>query len=284
MKVVPATPFDPLSDAALEINAPLVAHWLVKFLHEECSVQRGIPRAVIGLSGGVDSAVSAFLSVRAFGAENVTVVRMPYKLSSSESLEHAQMVIDCLGVQAMTIDITDMVDGYCSAQQDIDPARVGNVCARCRMTVLYDQSAKLKALPIGTSNKTERMFGYFTWHGDDAPAVNPLGDLLKSQVWQLAKELGVPDVIVNKPPTADLIKGQTDEGDWGISVHEADRILVHLVRGVKAATLKQWGFDSAQVDLVCKKVSSTHWKRHLPTQAMLTDSAVNEFYLRPVDY
>ncbi|MBS1724848.1 MAG: NAD+ synthase [Armatimonadetes bacterium] len=285
MKVYEAPPFDPESDAKLKVNAALVARWLTRFLEEECIRQRGMKKAVLGLSGGVDSAVSAYLCARAFGAENVWAVRMPYKISSPESLSHAQLVIDALGLNETTVDITAMVDGYVlQSEVDMSPLRLGNVCARCRMTVLYDQSAELGALPIGTSNKTERLFGYFTWHADDAPAVNPLGDLFKTQVWQLARELGVPEVIVAKAPSADLVKGQTDEGDFGISYHEADRILVHLVAGAKAETLVSWGFDPQKVRLVYEKVARSHWKRHLPTTAMLTDSAINEYYLRPVDF
>jgi len=285
LKLYTALPFDPTSDSGLQINAPLVASWLVRFLSEECIVKRRMGKAVLGLSGGVDSAVSAYLCAGAFGPENVTAIRMPYKISSKESLEHAQLVVDQLGINEVTVDITGMVDGYCSHKEpEISNLRLGNVCARCRMTVLYDQSAKLGALPIGTSNKTERLFGYFTWHADDAPAVNPLGDLYKTQVWQLAKELGVPDVIVEKPPTADLVAGQTDEGDFGIGYHEADRILVHLVRGVQAETLIEWGFSRSQVELVVRKIASTHWKRHMPTVAMLSDTSINDYYLRPVDY
>lgn len=285
MNVYRAPAFDPQSDDSLGINAPLVAKWLVQFLREECIRQRGMPRAVLGLSGGVDSAVSAYLAAQAFGPENVTAVRMPYKASSAESLTHAQLVVDALGINESTVDISGMVDGYCcQSEPEVTPLRLGNVCARCRMTVLYDQSAKLGALPIGTSNKTERFFGYYTWHADDTPAVNPLGDLYKTQVWQLARQLGVPEVIVSKPPTADLVKGQTDEGDFGISYAEADRILVHLAKGVSEESLVSWGFDRNQVKLVFEKVARSHWKRHLPTTAMLTDSAINEYYLRPVDY
>lgn len=268
----------------MEINAPLVARWLVDFLRQECVVQRKISKAVLGLSGGVDSAVVAYLCARAFGAENTHVIRMPYKVSSSESLNHAQLVIDDLGLPAATVDITPMVDGYTAGEPEISPTRIGNVCARCRMTILYDWSAKLGALPIGTGNKTERLLGYFTWHGDDAPALNPLGDLYKLQVWQLARELGVPDVIVNKPPTADLVKGQTDEGDLGISYPEADRILVHLIKGVAPDALVRRGFSEPKVRLLVAKVAGTHWKRHLPTVAMLTDTSINDYYLRPVDY
>ena len=156
--------------------------------------------------------------------------------------------------------------------------------ARTRMIVLFDQSAKLNALPVGTGNKTERLFGYFTWHADDSPPVNPLGDLYKTQVWALAREVGVPDVIVNKPASADLIVGQTDETDFGISYVKADRILFYLLRGYRTERLIEMGFPEAEVKLVKHKVDSTHWKRHLPTTAMLSTTAINEYYLRPVDY
>lgn len=285
MTVYRAPSFDTLTDEHLTINAPLVADWLVRFLRGECIHQRGVRKAVVGLSGGVDSAVTAYLCARAFGPENVLAVRMPYKASAAESYSHAQLVIDATGIGDLTVNITAMVDGYaCENEPDMSPLRLGNVCARSRMIVLYDQAAKTGGLPIGTSNKTERLFGYFTWHGDDAPPINPLGDLFKTQVWQLARSLGVPEVIVSKPPTADLVQGQTDESDWGITVPEADRILVHLVRGVSPATLVAWGFAEAQVSLVVKKVAGSHWKRHLPTVAMLSDTAINEYYLRPVDY
>lgn len=285
MKVVRAPRFDPSDDGALRIDASAVADWLVRFLVQECRVRRKTDRVVLGLSGGVDSAVSAALCARAFGPENTHVFRLPYRSSSQASLDDAQAVAERFGLPMQTIDVSPMVDGYfCQAEPDMSPLRLGNVCARCRTTILYDQSAELKALPIGTGNKTERLFGYFTWHADDAPAINPLGDLFKTQVWQLARELGVPEQVVTKPPTADLVQGQTDEGDFGISFADADRILLRLVQGYRPEKLVEWGFDESQVKLVVKKVASTHWKRHLPTVAMLTDTAVNEYYLRPVDY
>lgn len=279
-----APAFDPESDAIVQIDAPRVADWLVKFLQGECITRRRIGKAVVGLSGGVDSAVTAYLCARAFGPENVWAIRMPYKISSPESLSHAQLVIDDLGIREDTIPITGMVDGYLAEEPEMSPVRLGNVCARARMTVLFDQSAKLGALPIGTGNKSERLFGYFTWHADDSPPINPLGDLLKTQVWQLARELGVPKVIVDKPATADLIQGQTDEGDFGISYAKADRILVYLTAGYTAEKLIQMGFPEADVRLVYEKVGKTHWKRRPPTVAVLTASAIGEFYLRPVDY
>jgi NAD+ synthase len=279
-----AEDFDPLSGEPLAINAGLVAHWLVQFLRDECIRRRGMKEVVLGLSGGVDSAVVAYLATRAFGPENVHVFRMPYKTSSPESLAHAQLVVDDLGIWARTVEITSMVDGYASGEESISAARIGNICARCRMIILFDQSAMLGGLPLGTGNKTERLFGYFTWHADDAPPINPLGDLFKTQVWQLARELGVPDVIVNKPPTADLIVGQTDESDFGISFQKADLILHFMTQGYTRHKLVELGFDPQEVALVWKRVDSTHWKRKLPTVAMMTSSAIGEYYLRPVDY
>lgn len=276
--------FDPESGEVPGINAPLVAKWLVEFLRDECTRRRGISKAVLGLSGGVDSAVVAFLSARAFGPESVWAFRMPYKVSSPESLDHAKLVVDALGINERTVGITAMVDGYASEEPEITPSRVGNICARTRMAILFDQSAKLGALPIGTGNKSERLFGYFTWHADDSPPINPLGDLFKTQVWQLARELGVPDEIVTKPASADLIKGQTDEGDFGITYARADRILDLMVQGYSEPKLIEVGFPAADVELVFKRVSSTHWKRRLPTVAMLSSTAIGEYYLRPVDY
>src|SRR5688500_10185736 len=149
---------------------------------------------------------------------------MPYRPYSPDSLEHAQLVIDALGIESRTIDITAAVDGYLSNEPDADPARRGNVMARTRMIALFDLSARYRALPLGTGNKTERLLGYFTWHADDSPPINPLGDLFKTQDWALARELGVPEVIIGKPASADLIKGQTDAGDLGISYAKADRV------------------------------------------------------------
>jgi NAD+ synthetase len=156
--------------------------------------------------------------------------------------------------------------------------------ARQRMIVLFDLSARYDALPLGTGNKTERLFGYFTWHADDSPPINPLGDLFKTQVWALARHLGVPDVIVHKPASADLIRGQTDEGDFGISYGKADAIFNWLLAGYTPAELMARGFVADEVELVYRRLSSTHWKRRLPTVALLSQSAIGESYLRPVDY
>ncbi len=268
---------------SLDIDPELVTEWLVRFIREETAARR-FTKAIVGVSGGVDSAVTAFLAAKALGAANVEGVRMPYRTSSPASLEHAQLVIDALGIPARTLDISAAVDGYLSVEPDADATRRGNVMARVRMIALFDLSAKMAALPLGTGNKTERLFGYFTWHADDSPPVNPLGDLFKSQVWALARHLGVPAPIVDKAPSADLVAGQTDEGDFGISYEKADQILNHILSGYTPAEVVARGFDAADVEVVRKRVDGTHWKRKLPTVAMLSHSAIGESYLRPVDY
>ena len=269
----------------LAIDSELTRKWLVSFLKDEVVRRRGFKKGLVGLSGGVDSALTAFLAAEALGKDNVVGVRMPYRTSSPESLEHAQLVIDKLGIPSLTIDISDAVDALLKQVGNHDPHRLGNIMARQRMIVLFDLSAKHNALPLGTSNKSERLLGYFTWHGDDAPPVNPLGDLFKTQVWALARHVGVPEEIVGKPATADLIKGQTDEGDLGVSYLHADRILYHLIRGEEPTpSPRPRGFTKEEVEIVRKRLDSTHWKRRLPTVAVLSQTAIGEFYLRPVDY
>lgn len=266
------------------IDAHITAQWLEAFLYDELVERRRIQRAVIGLSGGVDSAVTAYLCARALGPQNVHAIRMPYRSSSPESLCDAALVIEALGIQERTIQISAAVDGYLQFEPEADARRRGNVMARTRMLILFDQSAMLGGLPIGTGNKTERLLGYFTWHADDTPPLNPLGDLFKTQVWELARYLGVPKRLIEKAPSADLETDQTDEGDLGITYARADAVLAQLLLGYSDAQLIERGFGADEVALVRGRVDGTHWKRHLPTTAMLTNTAINEFYLRPVDF
>jgi NAD+ synthase (glutamine-hydrolysing) len=271
--------------AALDIDLELVERTLVEFIREEVQRRRGFEKVVVGVSGGVDSAVSLALACRALGPENVHGFRLPYRTSSQESLDHAALTLDATGAEAQTIGISDPIDRYVEEYEpDISPLRKGNLMARLRAVILFDQSAKLRALPLGTGNKSERLLGYFTWHADDSPPINPLGDLFKTQVWALARHLGVPDVIVEKPATADLVQGVTDEDELGVSYHTADPILHWLLRGYRADELVRVGFDADAVELVSRRLQSTHWKRELPTVAVLSSSAIGEFYLRPVDY
>jgi NAD+ synthetase len=272
-----------LDEPSLAINPQLAARWLEAFLHDELVVRRGIGKAILGLSGGIDSALVAYLCARALGPQNVYAIRMPYKSSAASSLSDAQRIVDALGINGETIEITDAVDGYLRHAPDADARRKGNVMARMRMLILFDQSARRNALPVGTGNKTERLMGYFTWHADDTPPVNPIGDLFKTQVWALARHLGVPNEVVDKAPSADLEANQTDEGDLGITYAKADRILNLILLGYKDDAIVARGLDPADVKLVRRRVDGTHWKRHLPTTALVSGTAINEFYLRPVD-
>jgi NAD+ synthase len=247
--------------------------------------RRGFEGVVVGVSGGVDSAVSLALACRALGAEHVHGFRLPYRTSSEESLAHGALALEATGAHAHTIDISDPIDRYVEQYEpEISPLRKGNLMARLRAVILFDQSAKLRALPLGTGNKSERLLGYFTWHADDSPPINPLGDLFKTQVWALARHLGVPEVIIAKPATADLVRGVTDEDELGVSYHDADPVLHWLLRGYRADELVRMGFNAGAVEVVSRRLQSTHWKRELPTVAVLSSSAIGEFYLRPVDY
>jgi NAD+ synthase (glutamine-hydrolysing) len=284
-RVRPGVAVPPPTSDPLAINPELARRWLVEFIRDEVQRRRGFGGVVLGLSGGVDSALVAYLAAEALGKENVTAVRMPYRTSSPESLLHAQLVIDALGLPSRTVDISAGVDGIAGALGDpLSPAALGNIMARMRMITLFDLSARLKALPIGTGNKTERLFGYFTWHADDSPPVNPIGDLFKTQVWALARHVGVPAVIVDKPASADLVQGQTDETDFGITYQRADGILHWLLSGYRPEQVAAIGYSAEEVELVRARLDGTHWKRRLPTVAMLSQTAIGEYYLRPVDY
>lgn len=247
-----------------ELDAEKALPRLLNFIRERTAAA-GKTRLVVGLSGGLDSATSTYLAVRALGKESVTAFLLPYRTTHPQSLEDAMSVIRELDIDHRTIDITSVVDAYFQSFPDADEKRRGNFMARCRMAVLYDQSAALNALVLGTGNRTEALLGYTTLWGDMACAFTPLGGLYKTQVRQLASYLGVPSRIIEKPPTADLWEGQTDEGEMGISYTEADRILYHLYDlGYPEEKLVREGFDPVTVRKVKSMVEASTFKRRMP--------------------
>ncbi len=259
----------------LKLNTKIVRKILVDFIKKE-TTRFGLNKAVIGVSGGVDSAVSAYLSAEALGPENVLGVIMPYKTSSPESIEDAKLVISNLGIKSEFIDITPMCEPYFEKFPDMDNIRRGNVMARMRMIILYDLSAREKALVIGTSNKTELLLGYGTIYGDMASAINPLGDLYKTQVWQLAEELGVPRKIIEKKPTADLWVGQTDEDELGISYKVADKLLYFMIDERKTDDeLVELGFERRLVERIRFMVQRNQFKRRPPVIAKISYRTIN---------
>jgi NAD+ synthase len=253
----------------LSIDTTQVRRIITDFIRLELN-QAGYTRGVMNLSGGIDSALACTLAAEALGPQNLLALRLPYHSSSPDSLAHAQLVIDLLGVQSLTLPITNMVEPLFARFPEMSPVRRGNVMARQRMIVLYDQSEAFHGLPIGTSNKTEILLGYSTIYGDAACAINPLGDLYKMQVRQLARAVSVPQPILDKPPSADLWDGQTDEGELGFTYSEVDQLLVMLVeRRASLAECQQAGFDLDFVRTVIERIRRTRYKRMLPPVARL---------------
>jgi len=268
----------------LEINPEIVTDILTRFIREEVT-KIGFNRLVVGISGGVDSSASAFLAARALGKENVWGISMPYKTSSPENMRHAEEVVKRTGIRSEQVEITPMVDAYFERHPDADNNRRGNVMARQRMIVLYDKSAEHEALVLGTGNKTESLLGYTTLWGDMACAVNPLGDLYKTQVWQLAQYLGVPDEIIGKPPSADLWAGQTDEAELGFTYREVDRILYLMVdKRFAIRELVEDGYEESLIRNVFDRIQRTQYKRRMPVVAKLSHRTVDRDFRYPRDW
>jgi NAD+ synthase len=268
----------------LEINPELARKILTGFIRSE-TTRAGFDRAVIGLSGGVDSALACTLTAEALGPENVMAVRMPYATSSAESLDHAELVIEMTGVQHRTVPITDAANVLLDGIPDDQQVRRGNIMARMRMIVLYDQSADFRGLVIGTGNKTEMLLGYTTQFGDAAAALSPLGDLYKTQVRQLAAEMSVPEVILEKPPSADLWIGQTDESELGFTYEDVDRLLYLLVdRRHSPDDCVEAGFDRKFVESVVELVRRNHFKRVMPPIAKLSNRTIGYDFLYMRDW
>ncbi len=259
----------------LKLDYKLVEKVLVKFIKEELA-SAGLSKAVIGLSGGVDSAVSCALAARALGPENVLAVIIPFKTSSPDSITDAEKVIGSTGIQSEIVDITQMAEPYLNDNDELGKVRIGNVLARLRMIVLYDRSAREKALVIGASNKSELMLGYGTLHGDLASAINPIGDLYKTQVWDLARHLGLPESVIVKKPTADLWEGQTDEDELGFTYQEVDRLLYYMIDERRSDTeLQGLGYSKSFIHQVREMVRKNQFKRRMPLIAKISNRTVN---------
>jgi NAD+ synthase len=263
----------------LSIDPNLVRKILTEFLRSEIT-RVGYGRAVVNLSGGIDSAVSLVLAAEALGTENVLAVRLPYKSSSADSLEHAQLLIDQISCPSVTIPITEMVDPLISTDPQMSSMRKGNIMARARMIVAYDQSEAFKGLVVGTGNKTEILLGYTTLYGDSACALNPIGDLYKTQVRQLARAINIPEPIIAKPPSADLWVGQTDEGELGFTYEEVDKLLFLLVdQRYRPEECVEAGFDEKFVHKVVDRIRKNQFKRILPPIAKLSSRTVGYDFL-----
>lgn len=266
-------------------NVELTERVLVQFLREETH-RVGMTRAVLGLSGGIDSALVVELAARALGSENVLAIAMPYRESHPDSLTLAMDSAAHANVELEVADISAMADGYLKSNSDLDDQsdstvrlRRGNVFSRLRMTTLYDRSAKLGGLVFGTSNKTELMLGYGTQHGDMASGINPIGDLYKSQVVALSRHLGVPSAIIDRPPSADLWAGQTDEDELGFTYDAIDALLFRMIdRRQSRASLITDGFAADFMDTISERIRLNQYKRRPPLIAKVAARTVNLDY------
>jgi len=253
----------------LDLNLKEVHNELVEFLRESFK-KAGFSKAVLGLSGGIDSALVAYLLRDALGKENVLAIMMPYKSSNPDSLNHAKLVIEDLGINSKTIEITDMIDAYFKNEKEATSLRMGNKMARERMSILFDYSSKENALVVGTSNKTEIYLGYSTQFGDSACALNPIGDLYKTNIWDLSRYLKIPNELIEKKPSADLWEGQTDEQEMGLTYKEADQVLYRMLEENKTVEeVLAEGFNKDLVDNIVRRMNRSEYKRRMPLIAKI---------------
>ncbi|WP_405350612.1 NAD+ synthase [Fusobacterium animalis] len=253
----------------LDLNLKEVHNELVEFLRENFK-KAGFSKAVLGLSGGIDSALVAYLLRDALGKENVLAIMMPYKSSNPDSLNHAKLVIEDLKINAKTIEITDMIDAYFKNEKEASSLRMGNKMARERMSILFDYSSKENALVVGTSNKTEIYLGYSTQFGDSACALNPIGDLYKTNIWDLSRYLKIPNELIEKKPSADLWEGQTDEQEMGLTYKEADQVLYRMLEENKTVEeVLAEGFNKDLVDNIVRRMNRSEYKRRMPLIAKI---------------
>ena len=253
----------------LDLNLKEVHNELVEFLRENFK-KAGFSKAVLGLSGGIDSALVAYLLRDALGKENVLAIMMPYKSSNPDSLNHAKLVIEDLKINSKTIEITDMIDAYFKNEKEASSLRMGNKMARERMSILFDYSSKENALVVGTSNKTEIYLGYSTQFGDSACALNPIGDLYKTNIWDLSRYLKIPNELIEKKPSADLWEGQTDEQEMGLTYKEADQVLYRMLEeNKKVEEVLAEGFNKDLVDNIVRRMNRSEYKRRMPLIAKI---------------
>ena len=253
----------------LDLNLKDIHNELVEFLRENFK-KAGFSKAVLGLSGGIDSALVAYLLRDALGKENVLAIMMPYKSSNPDSLNHAKLVVEDLGINSKTIEITDMIDAYFKNEEEATSLRMGNKMARERMSILFDYSSKENALVVGTSNKTEIYLGYSTQFGDSACALNPIGDLYKTNIWDLSRYLKIPNELIEKKPSADLWEGQTDEQEMGLTYKEADQVLYRMLEENKTVEeILAEGFNKDLVDNIVRRMNKSEYKRRMPLIAKI---------------
>jgi NAD+ synthase len=267
----------------LTIDSRATGTFISRFIAHEVR-RSGFEKVVLGLSGGVDSALVAALAAHALGPENVHAYMLPYRASSKDSRADAKAVAQLCGIRTETVDITKMADSYIGRAR-MDRIRKGNVLARLRMVVLFDQAKARRALVAGTSNKTEMFLGYSTWYGDSAASFQPIGDLYKSQVWQLAAWLRLPKRVIEKDPTADLWPGQTDEEEIGMRYVDVDRMLFYLLdRATRPSELVRNGYSRERVEALVRTIRATQFKRQMPSVAKLSTRTIGTDFLLSRDF